>query len=280
MCIQRAGYPLAGLLSGGGALFKNCNVASTNYARIRREGSTEVVTVKVDQEHEVRQVLLSFANSIRERDIVTYEHSRRVATYAQRLARYVGWSRRDARDLALAALVHDLGKTWIANDILLKSAALSPEERRTMERHPVIGARILIGCDVHPFYVETVLYHHEAWDGHGYPTGLKGEEIPLSARILTIADVFDVLTSQRPYKAPLSMDTARERLVAGSGSSFDPQILRAFLQLLDIYPNFTVPQRLCAIVVDVDTLPEEHRPRVRHSFYPVQPMPDNERLAQ
>jgi putative nucleotidyltransferase with HDIG domain len=200
-----------------------------------------------DREWENRQVLLSFANSIQERDIVTYDHSRRVATYAQRLARYLGWSRRDARDLALAALVHDLGKTWIANDILLKSEALSEEERRTMERHPVIGARILIGCDVHPFYVETVLYHHEAWDGRGYPTGMKGEEIPLSARILTVADVYDVLTSQRPYKAALSKDAARERLLLGSSASFDPMIVRAFLNLLDAHPNFTLPQRICAI---------------------------------
>jgi putative nucleotidyltransferase with HDIG domain len=202
---------------------------------------------RFDHEQENRRVLLSFANSIQERDIVTYDHSRRVATYAQRLARYLGWSRRDARDLALAALVHDLGKTWIANDILLKADALSDEERRTMERHPLIGARILIGCDVHPFYVEAVLYHHEAWDGRGYPSGLKGEEIPLSARILTVADVYDVLTSQRPYKAALSKDAARERLLSGSGASFDPMIVRAFLYLLDAKPNFTVPQRICAI---------------------------------
>jgi putative two-component system response regulator len=195
----------------------------------------------------MRQVLLSFAYSIRERDIVTYEHSRRVATYCQRLARYLGWNRRDARDLALAALVHDLGKTWITNDILNKAAALSDDERRTMERHPVIGARILIGCDVHPFYVETVLYHHEAWDGHGYPTGLKGEEIPLSARIITICDVFDVLTSQRPYKAPLSLDAARERLLLGSGASFDPLLMREFLHLLDTHTDFIVPQRLCGV---------------------------------
>ena len=206
------------------------------------------------KEQEVCQVLNSFANSIRERDIVTYEHSRRVATYAQRLARYLGWNRRDARDLALAALVHDLGKTWIANDILLKTAALSEDERRTMERHPVIGARILIGCDVHPFYVETVLYHHEAWDGRGYPNGLKRDEIPLSARILTVADVFDVLTSQRPYKAPLSLDAARERLLKGAGTSFDPQIIQAFLQLLEIQPDFTLPQRVCSISVDLDML--------------------------
>lgn len=203
--------------------------------------------VRFNRERENKQVLLSFSTSIQERDIVTYEHSRRVATYAQRLARFMGWSRRDARDLALASLVHDLGKTWIVNDILNKSAALSDEERRTMERHPIIGARILIGCDVHPFYVEAVLYHHEAWDGRGYPTKLQGEEIPISARILTVADVYDVLTSQRPYKAALSRDAARERILLGSGTSFDPQVVGAFLQLLDSQPDFTLPQRVCAL---------------------------------
>ncbi len=116
-----------------------------------------------------------------------------------------------------------------------------------MERHPIIGARILIGCDVHPFYVETVLYHHEAWDGRGYPTGLKGEAIPLSARILTVADVYDVLTSQRPYKVALTEEAARERLLLGSGRSFDPMVVRAFLYLLDTTPNFTLPQRICAL---------------------------------
>lgn len=196
---------------------------------------------------EQKQVLLSLARSIQERDIVTYDHSRRVATYAQRLARYLGWSRRDARDLALAALVHDLGKTWIGNDILLKNDKLSEEERREMERHPIIGARILIGCDVHPFFVETVLYHHEAWDGRGYPNGLKGEEIPLSARILTVTDVFDVITSQRPYKAALSLDAARERLIKGAAASFDPMVVRAFLNLLNTFPNFIIPQRFCAL---------------------------------
>lgn len=200
--------------------------------------------VHINNERENRRVLLSFARSIQERDIVTYDHSRRVATYAQRLARYLGWSRRDARDLALAGLVHDLGKTWIGNDILLKSDKLSDDERREMERHPIIGARILIGCDVHPFFVETVLYHHEAWDGRGYPTGLKGEEIPLSARILTIADVFDVLTSHRPYKAALSLDVARERLLQGASASFDPVIVRAFLNLLDTGNQFLIPQRV------------------------------------
>src|SRR5881227_1814521 len=219
----------------------------------RKERSLLSGQARFDRERENKHILLSFAQSIQERDIVTYDHSRRVATYAQRLARYLGWSRRDARDLALAGLVHDLGKTWIENDILLKSDKLSEEERRKMERHPIIGARILIGCDVHPFFVETVLYHHEAWNGRGYPTGLKGEEIPLSARILTVADVYDVLTSQRPYKAPLSIDAARERLLSGSGASFDPMIVRAFLSLLDSQAHFTLPQRLCAIPSTTNT---------------------------
>lgn len=203
--------------------------------------------IRIEKDRETRKVLLAFAKSIQERDIVTYEHSRRVATYAQRLARYLGWSRRDARDLALAALVHDLGKTWIANDILNKSAALSEEERRKMERHPVIGARILIGCDVDPFYVETVLHHHEAWNGHGYPSGLQQEDIPLSARILSVADVYDVLTSQRPYKAPLTKEAARDRLLQGSGTSFDPAIVQAFVELLETTPNFTLPQHMYTI---------------------------------
>jgi putative two-component system response regulator len=210
-----------------------------------------VVAVKylthLEKERETRQILIAFAKSIQERDIVTYEHSRRVALYAQRLARYLGWTRREARDLALAALVHDLGKTWIGNDILNKSAALSSEERRMMERHPVIGARILIGCDVHPFYVEAVLHHHESWNGEGYPSHLKGAEIPLSARILSVADVYDVLTSQRPYKAPLTMQEARKRLLESSSTHFDPMVLRAFVHLLDTKPNFTLKQHICEL---------------------------------
>ena len=194
----------------------------------------------LEKEREIRQILIAFAKSIQERDAVTYEHSRRVALYAQRLARHLGWTRREARDLALAALVHDLGKTWIGNDILNKAAALSLEERRMMERHPVIGARMLIGCDVHPFYVEAVLHHHESWDGRGYPSQLKGAEIPLSARILTVADVYDVLTSQRPYKAPLTITEARARLLESSGTNFDPTVLRAFVHLVDTKSNFTV----------------------------------------
>ena len=208
--------------------------------QVPRKRRTVVGAAHIEHERENRKLLLSFVKSIQERDIVTYEHSRRVATYAYRIARYLGWTRREASNLALAALVHDLGKTWIANDILNKAAALSDEERRTIERHPVIGARILIGCDIDRFYVETVLHHHESWDGRGYPEGLHGEEIPLGARILAVADVYDALTTARPYKAPLSVEAARERLLLGSAAKFDPTVVNAFLALLDSHPNFTL----------------------------------------
>jgi putative nucleotidyltransferase with HDIG domain len=219
--------------------------------------------IELKRERETRKVLLSLARSIQERDLLTYEHSRRVATYIQRLARYLEWDKHEVRNIALAALVHDLGKTWIANDILNKSEALSEEERRKMERHPVIGARILIGCDVPPFYVETVLYHHEAWDGRGYPAGLRGEEIPLSARMLKIADVYDVLTSQRPYKAPLSKEAARERLLQESGTHFDPALIEEFVHLIDSTPNFTLAQH-----VHVIPSPEGQSPLPHHIFLP------------
>jgi len=190
----------------------------------------------VEQDRETRKVILSFAQSIQERDVVTYEHSRRVATYVQRLARYLGWSRREARDLALAALVHDLGKTWIANDILNKSGALSEEERRTMERHPVIGARILIGCDVHPFYVETVLHHHEKWNGQGYPAGQQGEDIPIGSRIIGVVDAFDAMTSDRPYRRALTAERAAEILRDGGGRQWDPTLVDAFLRSIGQTP--------------------------------------------
>ena len=196
----------------------------------------------VEQDRETRKVILSLAQSIQERDVVTYEHSRRVATYVQRLARHLGWSRREARDLALAALVHDLGKTWIANDILNKSGALSEDERRKMERHPVIGARILIGCDIDPFYVETVLHHHEKWNGRVILLANKAR-IFHWVPVCSPSDVYHVLTSWRPYKNASSTSEARERLLVDAKICFDPHIVDAFVHLLDITPNFTLPQQ-------------------------------------
>ncbi len=196
-----------------------------------------------------QNIVYSLARSIRERDIITYEHSRRVAVYVYRLGRYLGQSRRAARDLALAALVHDLGKTWIQNDVLHKESALSSDERHAMEQHPRIGARFLEVYGAPPALVEIVMHHHEAYNGCGYPDRLAGDAIPYGARVLTVADVFDALISERPYKSGMDIAQARTILERGIGTHFDPVIARAFLQMLDSDPNFTLRQRVCPLPV-------------------------------
>jgi len=192
-------------------------------------------------------VVYELARSIRERDILTYEHSRRVAVYSYRLARELGWPRRAGRDLALAGLVHDLGKTWVQNSVLHKRSALSTDERHEMEQHPRVGARFLQIYGVPDALVDIVRHHHEAYDGHGYPDGLAGPDIPLGARILSVADVFDALTSERPYKQAMDAPTARERIGDGAGTHFDPIVVAAFLRLLDANDQFFLPQRVCPL---------------------------------
>jgi putative two-component system response regulator len=191
-----------------------------------------------------QHIIYELAKSIRERDMLTYDHSRRVAIYANRIARTIGWTRRGARDLALAGLVHDLGKTWIKNAVLHKESALSAAEREEMQRHPVIAARILQIYAAPPFMVETVLHHHEAYDGHGYPTGLAGESIPLSARILSVADVFDALTSARPYKAAMSVEATRDWIASHAGTHFDPHVVAAFVALVNVRSDFQILPRV------------------------------------
>lgn len=208
-------------------------------------------------------IVYELARTIRERDVITYEHSRRVAVYAYRVARKLGWSRRAGRDLALAGLVHDLGKTWMQNAILHKESALSNDERHTMEQHPRIAARFLQIYGAPYSLIEVVLHHHEAYDGRGYPDGLCGSAIPIGARILTVADVCDALTSERPYKRAMDTRTMRERIANGSGTHFDPMVVRAFLALVDADPHFCLEPRICPL--PVRTAP--HPTWVRHDSH-------------
>jgi len=205
-----------------------------------------------------RRVISELAESIRERDRVTYDHCRRVAIYVYRLARFSGWPRAAARELALAGLVHDLGKTWVQNEVLLKPAALSQSEREMIEKHPVTAAQLLWAFDMPDLILDAVLSHHERWDGRGYPERRSGEDIPLGARLLSVADVFDVITTPRPYKAAMSVEAARERILEGAGSSFDPAVAETFTHLLDTQPAFL----LWAQPQPVDV--ESHNPWAEH----------------
>jgi putative two-component system response regulator len=204
-----------------------------------------------------QHIVYDLGRIIRERDIITYEHCRRVAIYVNRLARSLGWSRRGARDLALAGLVHDLGKTWMVNTVLHKRSALSNDERAEMERHPIIAAKILEAYGAPRQLVDTVRHHHEAFDGSGYPDHLAGDDIPIGARLLTVVDVFDALTSERPYKDALDVATACARITGGSGTHFDPDVVAAFVRLLDASPNsnFLLPPRVSPLPVRMTAYP-------------------------
>ena len=143
-------------------------------------------------------------------------------------------------DLYISSILHDIGKVGINDSILLKPGPLTPEEFLIIKQHPQIGAEVISEIDKHiegrSFYSlgrEIALYHHEKWDGSGYPEGLKGKDIPLSARITALADVYDALISMRPYKTPSSHEDAVKIICDGRGSHFDPDIVDAFLEIAD-----------------------------------------------
>jgi hypothetical protein len=164
------------------------------------------------------------------RDDNTPEHAERVGVLVARLAREMGLPDRVVRVLRRAAPLHDLGKIAIPDEILLKPGPLTPEEFAVVQTHPVLGARVLAGgaSDVFELAEQVVRSHHESWDGGGYPDGLAGDAIPVSARIVHVADVFDVLLHERPYKEAWTPGQAVAEIQAGAGTQFDPEVVRAF----------------------------------------------------
>jgi hypothetical protein len=184
------------------------------------------------QRQETMEAVFKMAESIDYRDTLTYEHSERLVNLTRRLARSLGLIQERTEEVVLAARVHDLGKIGISNDILHKQGRLTEEERRIIEEHPVIGAEILSSYSGFRESLAFVRHHHERWDGQGYPDGLRGEDIPLGARIITVADSFDAMTSDRPYRKGMSVEDAVERLKDGMGSQFDPTVTAKFIQML------------------------------------------------
>jgi HD-GYP domain-containing protein (c-di-GMP phosphodiesterase class II) len=193
---------------------------------------------------ETIEAVLKMAESIDYRDTQTYEHSQRLAGLTRRLAMRVELTAEHADEVVLASRVHDLGKIGISNDILLKQGPLTPEERKTMEEHPVIGASILANYSAFKTSVDIVRHHHERWDGNGYPDGLRGEEIPMGARIIAVVDAFDAMVADRPYRRGMPVTQAVDRIKDGMGSQFDPKVCAAFLQMLIDEGTYTPPERV------------------------------------
>jgi diguanylate cyclase (GGDEF)-like protein len=175
----------------------------------------------------------SLAKAVDARDAYTGSHSERVSELAARIARRLGIDDAQIELTALAASLHDLGKLAIPEEILRKPGALNESERLVLQRHPQIGHRMLESLGVEPI-AEWVLHHHERWDGDGYPDRLRGEEIPLGARIIFVADAYDAMTSERVYRKPLTPREALEELERCAGTQFDPAIVAAFSEELGV----------------------------------------------
>jgi len=167
------------------------------------------------------------------KDEYTRGHSDRVAYYAVEIGKALGLPAEDLDKLNAGGIFHDIGKIGTADDILLKTEKLDDKEYQEIKKHPLKGANILSAVSMFKDIVPLVMYHHERMDGRGYPSGLKGDEIPFLARIISVADAFDAMTSDRKYRSKLHLEEAKKQLAINSGTQFDPVIVEKFLGLLD-----------------------------------------------
>jgi HD-GYP domain-containing protein (c-di-GMP phosphodiesterase class II) len=180
-----------------------------------------------------QHVLVSIAMALEARDPYTKTHSLNVATYARRITARLGLGREVEQQIEQAGLLHDIGKIGVPDAILLKQGRLTETEWIIMRQHPVIGYEICQPLVTLGHALGAIRHHHEAWNGGGYPDSLRGEAIPLRARIMAVADAYDALTSDRPYRSALTPARAQAILLEGAGTYWDPALVDVFVQELD-----------------------------------------------
>lgn len=200
---------------------------------LRKHLQSEVETQTKKIEMMSLQTVRALANAIDAKDSYTIGHSERVSEYAALLAAEMGWNETDVDNLRFKALLHDVGKIGVPDSILNKPTRLSDMEYDVIKTHSGIGADILSTVTVIPGADQVAKYHHERYDGKGYPDGLAGESIPLEARIVGIADAYDAMNSDRCYRKKLTREEMRQQFVQGRGTQFDPEMLDAFLHMFD-----------------------------------------------
>jgi putative nucleotidyltransferase with HDIG domain len=175
------------------------------------------------------QTAEALADAIEKRDPYTGDHTKRVMRYSMAVITQLSINNNDVENLRLAAILHDVGKIGVEDSILKKESVLSDEEFEVIKEHPEMGAVILGHIRMLKDVIPGIKYHHERIDGKGYPSGLSGEDIPLIARIISVVDTFDAMTTNRPYREALDDQEAIEELKRFSGTQFDPQIVDAFI---------------------------------------------------
>lgn len=213
---------------------QNLNRAHQLFSELRaRHDLADVDRRTLRIESTFLDVVRQWGESIESKDAYTQGHCLRVADLACAVARRLGWSDRRLFWFRVGALLHDVGKIVIPAEILNKAGPLDPEEWVLMRSHPEAGVELLRGIDFPEDVIPIVLSHHEKWDGTGYPAGLAGEAIPLAARVLGLADVYDALTTNRSYKRGMTHETALATMRSEAGTHFDPELFRVFEGVVD-----------------------------------------------
>lgn len=187
----------------------------------------------LDWGEDALDVARALARAAEARDPYSWGHAERVAILATDIAVQMGLSHRKVAEIQVAGILHDIGKVFIRDEVLLKPARLTPAEWTEVKRHPGAAAEIIRHLDCFKDAIPIVEGHHEWYDGTGYPNRLKGEEIPLGARVLAVADAYDAMTSPRPYRTRLTEEEAVQSLRDGAGTQWDPQAVEAFVAVIE-----------------------------------------------
>jgi response regulator RpfG family c-di-GMP phosphodiesterase len=208
-----------------------------------RSGSQPDLGGEATDPSRTAEFLEVLAETIENNDRFMRGHARRVAFYSSLLADRLNLSASEHELIRISAFLHDLGKVGVPTDLLLRDGTLDAAERAVVERHPEIGARLIEPLDIESSVALAVRHHHERWDGTGYPDGLAGEEIPFEARVIGIADAFDAMTCNRPYRPALTREVVCTELRRSAGRQFDPILAKEFLAVLetgiyDVDPEF------------------------------------------
>ncbi|MEY2513792.1 MAG: hypothetical protein QOJ89_1150 [bacterium] len=203
------------------------------YAADLRETFIEERTRSDELRRSYTLTVRALASAVEARDAYTGRHAERVAAYGLALAEVYGMRLGDQPEIEFGFLLHDVGKVAVPDAILFKPGPLTAAERLVMQQHPVTGSEIVRDIEFLGAARDVIRSHHERWDGGGYPDGLDGDRIPLSARVFAVADTLDALTTRRPYREPSPIADARVIIEASSGTHFDPGVIAAFRELAD-----------------------------------------------
>jgi HD-GYP domain-containing protein (c-di-GMP phosphodiesterase class II) len=226
--------------SGGNRVYLSTDIKKENGSSSNgrnKSWNVKVMKTKINKLNKIAnqsltEAILAFAKTIELKDHYTGEHVEITGHYTTMIARKLGLPRDEIELIRQASILHDLGKIGISEKILLKKSKLTKEEFEEIKKHPQIGADILRPIHFLRGLIPIILYHHERWDGLGYPTSIRGEEIPIGSRILALADVYQALTSDRPYRKAYSKARAMKIIKEGSGTTFDTRITGIFLRIL------------------------------------------------